>query len=44
MVNTLMWSNKLDDVFLENMRKDPTLHWQYFASREGLLRYYPAHK
>lgn len=38
-----MWSNRLDDVFADNLKRDPTIY-QYFASKEGLLRYFPAHK
>lgn len=42
-INALMWSERLDDVFAENLKRDPTIY-QYFASKEGLLRYFPAHK
>ena len=42
-INALMWSSRLDDVFSDNLKRDPTIY-QYFASREGLLRYFPAHK
>lgn len=42
-INSLMWSGRLDDVFAENFKRDPTMY-QYFASREGLLRYFPAHR
>lgn len=43
-INSLIWSNQLDPVFAENLKRDPTIHWQYFASKEGLLRYFPAHR
>jgi len=43
-LNTIKWSSRLDETFQENYKRDPTLQWQYFASREGLLRYFPAHR
>jgi len=43
-LNTIKWTSHLDDTFRENLKRDPTLQWQYFASRQGLLRYYPAHR
>lgn len=42
-INALMWSDRLDDVFAENLKRDPTIY-QYFASKEGVLRYFPAHR
>ena len=42
-INTLMWSNGLDETFSENVKRDPTIY-QYFASKEGMLRYFPAHR
>ncbi|VVC42026.1 Hypothetical protein CINCED_3A004436 [Cinara cedri] len=38
----LQWSEKLDEVFLRNFRSDPSLSWQYFGSRAGFMRHYPA--
>ena len=38
----LGWSSKLEEVFKENYKQDPTLYWQYFASSTGFLRYFPA--
>jgi hypothetical protein len=42
-INALMWSDKLDEIFAENLKRDPTIY-QYFASKEGVLRYFPAHR
>ncbi|XP_025207776.1 voltage-dependent calcium channel subunit alpha-2/delta-3 isoform X2 [Melanaphis sacchari] len=38
----LQWSEKLDKVFLQNYRSDPSLSWQYFGSTAGFMRHYPA--
>ncbi|XP_044255106.1 voltage-dependent calcium channel subunit alpha-2/delta-3-like [Tribolium madens] len=38
------WSEPLDMVFKENLDKDPTLKYQYFASPHGYMRHYPAVK
>lgn len=37
----LQWSEKLDKVFLQNYRSDPSLSWQYFGSTAGFMRHYP---
>lgn len=37
----IRWSEALDFVFKDNMAKDPTLTWQYFASPHGFMRHYP---
>lgn len=37
----LQWSEKLDDIFLQNYRSDPSLSWQYFGSTAGFMRHYP---
>jgi hypothetical protein len=42
-INAMMWSDRLDDIFAENLKRDPTIY-QYFASKEGVLRYFPAHR
>lgn len=34
-------SEALNDVFIENFQKDPTLTWQYFGSSTGFFRLYP---
>ncbi|CAI6363760.1 unnamed protein product [Macrosiphum euphorbiae] len=38
----LQWSEKMDEVFLQNYRSDPSLSWQYFGSTAGFMRHYPA--
>ncbi|XP_066284258.1 voltage-dependent calcium channel subunit alpha-2/delta-3-like isoform X1 [Branchiostoma lanceolatum] len=40
-LNAVKWSKKLDSVFIENGKKDPTLTWQYFGSSTGFFRQYP---
>lgn len=34
-------SEALNDVFIDNFQKDPTLTWQYFGSATGFFRLYP---
>lgn len=41
-METMQWSESLDQVFVENYRSDPALSWQYFCSETGILRHYPA--
>ena len=43
-LNGVMWSQSLDDVFRENYEEDPTLTWQYFGSADGFFRDYPGMK
>ncbi|KAM9328053.1 LOW QUALITY PROTEIN: voltage-dependent calcium channel subunit alpha-2/delta-4 [Pholidichthys leucotaenia] len=40
-VNGVYMSEALNEVFIENFQKDPTLTWQYFGSSTGFLRLYP---
>lgn len=40
-LNGVYMSEALDDVFMENSQKDPTLTWQYFGSSTGFFRLYP---
>uniref|UniRef100_A0A3Q3ATZ8 Calcium voltage-gated channel auxiliary subunit alpha2delta 4 n=1 Tax=Kryptolebias marmoratus TaxID=37003 RepID=A0A3Q3ATZ8_KRYMA len=40
-LNGVYMSEALDDVFIENSQKDPTLTWQYFGSSTGFFRLYP---
>lgn len=34
-------SEALNDIFISNFQKDPTLTWQYFGSSAGFFRLYP---
>ncbi|XP_028255073.1 voltage-dependent calcium channel subunit alpha-2/delta-4 isoform X2 [Parambassis ranga] len=40
-LNGVYMSEALNDVFIENFQKDPTLTWQYFGSSSGFFRLYP---
>ncbi|XP_002735490.2 VWFA and cache domain-containing protein 1-like [Saccoglossus kowalevskii] len=40
-INTVMYTYGLDEVFKQNNLKDPLLRWQYFGSKDGILRMYP---
>ncbi|XP_037048766.1 voltage-dependent calcium channel subunit alpha-2/delta-3 [Bradysia coprophila] len=41
-LETIMWSEALDQVFLQNYQSDPALSWQYFGSDTGIMRHFPA--
>lgn len=40
-LNGALWSEALDEVFIQNYANDSTLKWQYFASPSGFMRHYP---
>ncbi|XP_028426786.1 voltage-dependent calcium channel subunit alpha-2/delta-4 isoform X2 [Perca flavescens] len=40
-LNGAYMSEALNDVFIDNFQKDPTLTWQYFGSATGFFRLYP---
>lgn len=40
-LNAIYNSEALNDVFMGNFQKDPTLTWQYFGSSTGFFRIYP---
>uniref|UniRef100_A0A6Q2ZPA2 VWA N-terminal domain-containing protein n=1 Tax=Esox lucius TaxID=8010 RepID=A0A6Q2ZPA2_ESOLU len=40
-LNGIYMSEALNDVFINNFQKDPTLTWQYFGSSTGFFRIYP---
>ncbi|XP_051545218.1 voltage-dependent calcium channel subunit alpha-2/delta-4-like isoform X2 [Myxocyprinus asiaticus] len=43
-LNGVYMSEALNDVFISNFQKDPTLTWQYFGSSSGFFRLYPGIK
>ncbi|XP_041794395.1 voltage-dependent calcium channel subunit alpha-2/delta-4-like [Chelmon rostratus] len=43
-LNAIYNSEALNDVFISNFQKDPTLTWQYFGSSTGFFRIYPGIK
>uniref|UniRef100_A0AAY4CML9 VWFA domain-containing protein n=1 Tax=Denticeps clupeoides TaxID=299321 RepID=A0AAY4CML9_9TELE len=43
-LNGVYMSEALNDVFINNFQKDPTLTWQYFGSSTGFFRLYPGIK
>ena len=40
-LNTIKWTEALDEVFINNSNEDPGLKWQYFGSETGVFRSYP---
>ncbi|XP_059401936.1 voltage-dependent calcium channel subunit alpha-2/delta-4-like isoform X1 [Carassius carassius] len=43
-LNGVYMSEALNDIFINNFQKDPTLTWQYFGSSAGFFRLYPGIK
>ncbi|XP_028440159.1 voltage-dependent calcium channel subunit alpha-2/delta-4 isoform X3 [Perca flavescens] len=43
-INAIYNSEALNDVFISNFQKDPTLTWQFFGSSSGFFRIYPGIK
>ncbi|XP_061571000.1 voltage-dependent calcium channel subunit alpha-2/delta-4 isoform X1 [Cololabis saira] len=43
-LNGVYMSEALNDIFMDNFKKDPTLTWQYFGSATGFFRLYPGIK
>ncbi|XP_060893106.1 voltage-dependent calcium channel subunit alpha-2/delta-4-like [Labrus mixtus] len=43
-INAIYNSEALNDVFISNFQKDPTLTWQFFGSSTGFFRIYPGIK
>lgn len=44
MLNEIRLTDPLDLIFKENLKKDPNIGWQYFASPKGFMRFYPGIK
>uniref|UniRef100_A0A8C7X049 Calcium voltage-gated channel auxiliary subunit alpha2delta 4 n=1 Tax=Oryzias sinensis TaxID=183150 RepID=A0A8C7X049_9TELE len=40
-LNGVYMSEALNDIFVDNFQKDPTLTWQFFGSSTGFFRLYP---
>lgn len=40
-IKDIQWSQKLDSIFKDNYRKDPTLSFQFFGSSTGFMRQFP---
>ncbi|MCJ8734364.1 hypothetical protein PDJAM_G00234340 [Pangasius djambal] len=43
-LNGVYMSEALNDIFISNFQKDPTLTWQFFGSSTGFFRLYPGIK
>ncbi|XP_053385915.1 voltage-dependent calcium channel subunit alpha-2/delta-3-like isoform X2 [Mercenaria mercenaria] len=43
-VNGAYWTQKLNDQFKANEKKDKSLRWQYFCSTDGFFRVFPGMK
>ncbi|XP_038136465.1 voltage-dependent calcium channel subunit alpha-2/delta-4-like [Cyprinodon tularosa] len=44
LLNAIYNSEAINDVFISNFQRDPTLTWQYFGSSLGFFRIYPGIK
>ena len=44
LVNSIKWSEGLTQLFRNNLGLDHKLSWQYFASSDGFMRIFPAHR
>uniref|UniRef100_A0A3Q2P7H3 VWFA domain-containing protein n=1 Tax=Fundulus heteroclitus TaxID=8078 RepID=A0A3Q2P7H3_FUNHE len=44
LLNSIYNSEAINDVFISNFQRDPTLTWQYFGSSFGYFRIYPGIK
>uniref|UniRef100_A0A3Q2DC41 Calcium channel, voltage-dependent, alpha 2/delta subunit 4b n=1 Tax=Cyprinodon variegatus TaxID=28743 RepID=A0A3Q2DC41_CYPVA len=44
LLNAIYNSEAINDVFISNFQRDPTLTWQYFGSSFGFFRIYPGIK
>ncbi|CAM1322473.1 CACNA2D4 (predicted) [Pycnogonum litorale] len=40
-INAIKWSADLQQNFVDNYERDPSLTWQYFASSTGFMRHHP---
>ena len=40
-INDVVWSEKMDSVFQDNLDRDETLSWQYMCSETGPFRIFP---
>ena len=43
-LNTVNWTKDINKVFADNFNKTPTLLWQYFASKDGVMRTFPGRR
>ena len=43
-LNTANWTKDINKVFVDNFNKTPTLLWQYFASKDGVMRTFPGRR
>lgn len=43
-LNTANWTKDINKVFVDNFKKTPALLWQYFASKDGVMRTFPGRR